>query len=338
MPISLAAGTALAGGASALGGIISSIFGRRSNNSANATNMKIAQMNNEWSEKMMDKQNEYNIAQWMREAQFSREQTQAANSFTEYMQDKANKYNSASEQAKRLMQAGLNPALVMSGQNAGTAQGASGQVGSTPSGNSVGLPSPSSATVQPYDYSGLSRSITDAVMTSLQAQKQQAEVTNMNLQNEYLRKSMQNRIKEQYETMRSKKYDTDYREMNESVRVSMENEQYLSAVTSRLMAKEQITLVRQQQVLNDIQTTYLPEQMKADIALKIATAEYQGTTDLAKDLKFFEKKFGHRISQSDLKAIFTAWKQNILYSPTRGMSATGAAATIGNVFGNWIRR
>lgn len=317
---------AISAGASLLGGL----FGKKSNDSTNATNLQIAQMNNEWSEKMMDKQNQYNIAQWQREAEFSKQQAESANAFTEYMQDKANAYNSAEAQAERLRAAGLNPALVMSGQNAGTASGSSGAQASTPSGNSVGLPSPTSATMRPYDYTGVARSLSDAVMSIYSLQKQQQEVKNLQLQNEYLKKSMDNRIKEQYENMRSKKYDTDFREINESVRVGVENEQYLSAVTNRIMAKEQITLARQAQVLNDIQTTYLPDQMKADVALKLATAEYQGTTDLAKDLKFFEKKYGIKLSKEDLRTIFDAWKQNLETQQYRGLNPFNALLGILN--------
>lgn len=259
---------AIIAGASALGGgIFSSILGKKSNDRTNETNLKIAQMNNEWSEKMMDKQNIYNIDQWNREAAFAEKQAADANAFTEYMQDKANKYNSAQEQAKRLREAGLNPSIVMNGGNAGTAQGASGAQAATPSGNSVGLPSPSSAQMRPYDYSGISRAITDAAMVSLQFQKQQAEVTNMNLNNEYLYKSMQNRLNQDYEKYRAQKYDTDYRKMNESTRVAIENENYLMAVTNRLMAQEQITLIKQQVAYQRLINKNLPQELSMNIAV-----------------------------------------------------------------------
>lgn len=324
-------GGLILGGATLGGGLLSSIFGKKSNDRTNETNMKIAQMNNEWSEKMMDKQNQYNIAQWQREAEFSKQQAADANAFTEYMQDKANQYNSAQAQAERLRAAGLNPSIVMNGGNAGTAQGASGAQAATPSGNSVGLPSPSSAQVRPYDYSGFSRAITDAAMVALQVQKQQAEVTNMNLNNEYLYKSMQSRLAQDFEKGRAQKYDTDYRQMNESTRVAIENEQYLSAVTNRLLANEQKTLVKQQAAYYEIQNTHLPEQMKADIALKLATAEYQGMSEMAKDLKYFEKKFGQRISKSDLMAIFGAWKRARMQQgmPSNGWQWLGRLGTGG---------
>lgn len=318
MPIA----AAITGAATLGGGLLSSIFGKKSNDSANQTNLKIAQMNNEWSEKMMEKQNQMNIAQWEREA-----------AYNDRVRAETNEYNSAVNQAARLREAGINPALAMSGANAGTSQG-----GSAPSGSSVGLPSPSQTQVRPYDYSGISRAITDATLASLQVQKQQAELTNMNLNNEYLYKSMQSRLSQEFEKGRGLKYDTDFKQMNESIRVARENEQYLGEVTSRLMANEQMTLVKEQQARLRIENTFLPDAMKADIALKLATAEYQGTSELAKDLKFFEKKYGRKLTKDELKTIFEAWKQNIVYAPTRGMSMSGAAATIGNIVGNYFKR
>ena len=86
-------------------GIGGSILNNKSTSDTNKTNMAIAQMNNEWSEKMMEKQNQMNIDQWNREAQFTQQQTKNANAFTEHMQHKANEYNSASAQAQRFKDA-----------------------------------------------------------------------------------------------------------------------------------------------------------------------------------------------------------------------------------------
>lgn len=300
--------SAFGGIASGVGGIVSSIFGNKAQRDANKANMQIAQMNNEWSERMMNKQMEYNTAQWQREAAFSKQQASDANAFTEYMQDKANKYNSASAQAARLREAGLNPALVMSGQNAGTAQGASGAQASTPSGNSIGLPSSSSAQVQPYDYSGFSRAITDAVMVTLQAQKQQAEVTNMNLNNEYLRRSMNDRVAREYEDTRSRKYDTDYRQMNESTRVALENEQYLSAVTNRILANEQKNLIKQQKIYQELVNKNIDEKLSMEIAVLASQRDLNKFNSNINVGKFVDeiKKRGFKLSPFEEKLIFGA--------------------------------
>lgn len=70
--------------------MMSNLFGAASQNSANKQNVKIAKMNNEFNERMLDK---------------------------------VMKYNSADEQVNRIRQAGLNPYLSMQGQSAGQASG-----------------------------------------------------------------------------------------------------------------------------------------------------------------------------------------------------------------------
>lgn len=72
-------------------GILGNIMGKKSQDSANTANLKIAQMNNEFNERMMNKQMAY---------------------------------NSASAQARRYKDAGLNATLMMQGQGAGSVQGA----------------------------------------------------------------------------------------------------------------------------------------------------------------------------------------------------------------------
>lgn len=119
---------AISGGASLLGGIL----GKNSQSSANKTNLLINRENQKWNEKMMDKQNAWNLAQWNRE----------------------NEYNSASQQVARLKAAGLNPYLMMSGGSAGSA-------------SSVTSASPASAgmsnTVSPFDYSAAAAGVSNAV-------------------------------------------------------------------------------------------------------------------------------------------------------------------------------
>ena len=72
--------------------LIGNLLNRKSNKEANNTNLQIAQMGNEFNERMLDKQL---------------------------------RYNSAQEQVKRYKEAGLNPALMMQGQSAGQASTAS---------------------------------------------------------------------------------------------------------------------------------------------------------------------------------------------------------------------
>ena len=90
----------------------------------NRANFEIAQMNNDYNTKMLERQIGYNTEMW----------------------NKQNEYNKASNQAKRLLAAGINPAMSMSGSNAGTASSAGGI---SPQG--AVTPTMQSATVQPVD-------------------------------------------------------------------------------------------------------------------------------------------------------------------------------------------
>lgn len=103
----LIGGALVSGAASLLGGLFT-----------NKSSVEEAQKNRDFQERMLNKQMDYASMQWERTA----------------------KYNSASEQRKRLEQAGLNPYLMMSGGSAGTAAAAS--PGSAPSGNMAAFQNP----------------------------------------------------------------------------------------------------------------------------------------------------------------------------------------------------
>ena len=138
-----------AGGLGMIGSIgsslISNVGSARAQKLANRANLQIAQMNNEWNaqqaslsrnwqEQMMDKQNQWNLEQWNRENQF----------------------NSASAQRQRYEEAGLNSALMMQGNGAGTA----GSVTSAGAGQSP-TPTAQQVTMQParFDFSGIAQAI-----------------------------------------------------------------------------------------------------------------------------------------------------------------------------------
>lgn len=116
----------LAGIATGIGTLGSAIFGKKSTDSANKTNLKINQMNNDFNAREAQKARDFQLSMW----------------------NKENEYNSASSQRKRLEQAGYNPymsdaqagtAAGMSGTSAASAAGASSQVPYTPDFQSVGV-------------------------------------------------------------------------------------------------------------------------------------------------------------------------------------------------------
>ena len=113
-------GSLISAGSSLVGGIINGIGQKKTNE----MNMKINQMNNEFNERMLDKQLAYQEQMW----------------------NKTNEYNSASNQRARLEEAGLNPYMMMSGGNAGTATSQSG--GSASAASPISMQNAGAAAVQ----------------------------------------------------------------------------------------------------------------------------------------------------------------------------------------------
>lgn len=168
-------GSALVGaGASLLG----NIFGSKSQSDTNKTNLQIAQMNNEYNERMFNKQLEYNQDMFNQQIEYDWKKMQEQNTHNALMAEGAfnrqAKYNSAVEQRKRLEAAGLNPYLMMSGGNAGTASAVSGSsgTGGSPSAMAVNAPTASPAVMQAYrpDFSGVTGVI--QTLLDIQAQRQ----------------------------------------------------------------------------------------------------------------------------------------------------------------------
>lgn len=124
---------------SGAGSIGTGLLNALSQRSTNKTNLKIAQINNEFNERMQDKQNAWNLEQWTRE----------------------NEYNSAAAQVERYKAAGLNPYMMMSGQSAGIAS----SLNSAPA-----APADQSGRQNPVDYSILGNGFNTLFNNLIQAQ------------------------------------------------------------------------------------------------------------------------------------------------------------------------
>ena len=140
-------------GDAVLGGVVNllgNVFGFGSQQSANEQNMKIAQMNNEFNERMLDKQLDYNTKMWHAQ----------------------NLYNSASQQRYRLEQAGLNPYMMMDGGNAGTASSASG----------INPPQAQQVQMQAYrpDFSGITGILQTLMDVQAMKSLRNAQANNLN--------------------------------------------------------------------------------------------------------------------------------------------------------------
>lgn len=157
--------------------ILSNVLGNKSQSDTNKTNLQIAQMNNEYNERMFNKQLEYNQDMFNQQIEYDWKKMQEQNTHNALMAEGAfnrqAKYNSAVEQRKRLEAAGLNPYLMMSGGNAGTASAVSGSsgTGGSPSAMGVNAPTASPAVMQAYrpDFSGATGVI--QTLLDIQAQK-----------------------------------------------------------------------------------------------------------------------------------------------------------------------
>lgn len=134
-----------------IGDVASAIGNAVSTNKTNESNMSINRMNNEFNAAEAQKVRDFQLDMWNRE----------------------NEYNTASAQRQRLSEAGLNPYLMMSGGNAGTA-------------SSVGSTSPASAasplSMQRQDFSGLSNTLSTALQISNQTKETNANVQTLQSQ------------------------------------------------------------------------------------------------------------------------------------------------------------
>lgn len=162
-------------GASAIGSTVA----------GNKGNASIAQQSNAFNEKMLQKQMDYNTQMYQQQLgdqwQFYNDAKQ--NSWD--MFNAANDYNSASAQRERLEAAGLNPYLMMSGGNAGTATAQASPQASSPSAQGVTVPT---ATPYSVDYSGITQGlgmILDKIATQPDRDVKSAEANNLRIEGKY---------------------------------------------------------------------------------------------------------------------------------------------------------
>lgn len=165
-------GKSLVGGA---GDLVSSLaggaLGSLSQSSANKTNLEIAHMNNEYNERMMQKQMDYNTQMYEKQKKDNIE-----------MWNMENEYNSASAQRKRYEEAGLNPSLMMGNGNAGVASSMS-----APSSQGINPPTAVNTQVQPNTHmaTAIGQGFEKFLNTAMALQRHNAEIENIHIENKY---------------------------------------------------------------------------------------------------------------------------------------------------------
>lgn len=168
----MATGAIIGGALAAAGGVASSVIGNKSNSS-------ISQNSNEFNEKMLDKQMAYNTEMYNKQLG---DQWKFYNDAKQNAWDVA-EYNSAPAQRQRLEVAGLNPYMMMSGGNAGSAE----SVGAATSPSAQGVTPPTSASYT-ADYSGIAQALgamVDRIQSEPERDKLRAETDNLRIEGKY---------------------------------------------------------------------------------------------------------------------------------------------------------
>lgn len=319
----------------AVGSVVGGLFNKSSQSSANRQNLQIAQMNNEFNERMLERQIDYNYDMFNRQASFSNEQLEKQNAFNEAMADKANaftlsmwnkanEYNSPENQRARLESAGLNPYMMMNGGNAGTAQFASGTSASSgssgmPSAGGINTPTATPVQVAPETLdltpaaNMLSR-MTDQLLTE---QKQTADIANIDamteaqkIENKYKVSQIVSELQNRLADTRNKKLQSTYQNIinqftadNQIADLKRKNQEVKNMKMSYELSQVEVAM-RQEQLKQ------LPEQLRlsvatayADISLKYAQGELtrtQAKHEIEKTLETMSKRMGIDLD-NDLK-------------------------------------
>lgn len=251
------AAAAVLGTLGAVGAIGSSVASNKGQ--ANA-----AQMSNEFSEKMFDKQVAYNKEMY---------QQQLGDQWKFYNDAKQNawdmaEYNSAPAQRERLEAAGLNPYLMMSGGNAGSAE-FSGQ-GSAPSTQGV---TPPTGTPYSVDYSGIAQGLglaMDQVLKEPDRDVKRAEADNLRIEGKYKAAKMMAEIVQMRTEAKTKEGRLALDKLIYSIDKDLKTSQM--SVNSENVANMQAQrkLINVQTLFAEKQLSWMDAQSKMDLAQKAA--------------------------------------------------------------------
>ena len=273
-------------------GIGSSLLSNKAQSDANKTNLHIAQMNNQWSEKMMEKQHLYDLEMW----------------------NKNNEYNDPSKQVERLKAAGINPALALGNVSPGQASG----------GNSVGLPSPSSAQVQPLRYEGFTNAINNSIQMTMALDRHNSEMDALGRNTAMNLALARAKIAQMYEQTRGEKFKNELNDITKDLKVGMANEDFLKRINERYLVGEQEKLVKQQIIAQDLINQNLPDKLSMEVAVLASQRDlnkHNSQSEVGKIIETLQKR-GYKLSARQKDTIFKAVIQDIETQQYRGLNAT----------------
>lgn len=286
---------------SAIGAGASLIGGAGATAAQNAANKEIAQMNNEFNEKMFDKQIAYNKEMYQQQLgdqwKFYNDSKENAWKLVENHQqyqtdmwNKTNEYNSPSAQRERLEAAGLNPYMMLNGGSAGTAQTMSGSAGAAPSGGAPSGQGVTPPTATPYsaDYSGITAGLGRAidVLSSIPDRKvKEAQADNLRIEGKYIAgKAMAQilQMKTEAKTKESRlamdKLVNDVRKDLMSSQIAV-NDQNIAESKARTQLSVTENLMRQKQL------DFLPQQQKIELAQAAADIAFKRSAGYLNNVK-----------------------------------------------------
>lgn len=263
-PITLA----IMGGMGVFSGALN-FFGGRSSAAADAKRQF------EYQQQLMDKQ--FGMQQQLQDdaQNFSNQQMQAQQLFALDMWNKNNQYNSQSAIDDRLRAAGRNPYLTGASSVGATQASAGGfssaGMGSAPSGSAAGIQTPYTP------LSAIMQSMANMGVQSAQIQGILEDVKSKKVENKY--KEMDTILK--FRKMMSETDNTELRNYYQRVQnmfiKDMQEQDYITKLETNKNLKLQGQSMGYTIAAQALQNSYLPDQLKTDIALKNAQlfSEYQ---------------------------------------------------------------
>lgn len=311
-------------------GMLSMFGGAMSANKQNKANFKIAQMNNKFNERMLDKQMAYNKEMYA---------TQLGDQWQFYNDAKQNawdmaEYNSAPAARQRLEAAGLNPFMMMNGGSAGTAS--FGGSGSAPSAQGITPP-----TASPYsaDYSSLASGISQAAADFAQKvdrDKTRAETEGIRIENQFKAaramaelNEILSRTKNDKERVGIQKFMASIAKDQATSQIAVNNQNI-----ANMRAEEKFTILQSLTAAKnlswmDAQNRMDLAQKAADIKLKLqqgALTKAQAEHEVKKMAETVARTHGQKLSNDRQE-----WDNNMFYETYETRKAAVSAALLKDV-------
>lgn len=227
---------------------------------SNRANKQINQMNNEFNERMLNKQLAFQRSMWK----------------------DTNEYNSAANQRKRLEQAGLNPYMMMSGGNAGTATAQSG--GSASASSPIPMQNVAASAVQ--GATAIGALVNDVARSKAEVARTNAETVGIEVQNDFAAERERARLAQIY--AETKNTDALRRLNNLTYQFDVANfeNRLASQQIQNDLNQQQINLLRAQESLTWLQgqkqyvaNAFLPAQKMVDFMQSVySVAQTQALT------------------------------------------------------------